>query len=150
MTFTRPANHRQLTFTEIAQSAKIPVNEVSWMTREFNQPVNKSLWLGLAWRTFIISVFISNVLFESVSCWPEVHFFTFDPCFMCLCPAGGASGDEGAVCGPDQRKHWWGGPEGADDLGAAQSAGPAAGESSFCSVCWSSMPLSVKTRSSFK
>lgn len=28
MTFTRPANHRQLTFTEIAQSAKIPVNEV--------------------------------------------------------------------------------------------------------------------------
>lgn len=29
MTFTRPANHRQLTFTEIAQSAKIPVNEVS-------------------------------------------------------------------------------------------------------------------------
>lgn len=30
MTFTRPANHRQLTFTEIAQSAKIPVNEVTW------------------------------------------------------------------------------------------------------------------------
>uniref|UniRef100_A0A3Q3A7H3 26S proteasome non-ATPase regulatory subunit 13 n=1 Tax=Kryptolebias marmoratus TaxID=37003 RepID=A0A3Q3A7H3_KRYMA len=28
MTFTRPANHRQLTFTEIAQSAKIPINEV--------------------------------------------------------------------------------------------------------------------------
>lgn len=31
MTFTRPANHRQLTFTEIAQSAKIPVNEVGWI-----------------------------------------------------------------------------------------------------------------------
>lgn len=50
---------------------------------------------------------------------------------MCLCPAGGAAGDEGPVCGSDQRKHWRGGPEGADDLGAAQSAGPAAGK---CSV----------------
>lgn len=29
MTFTRPANNRQLTFQEIAQSAKIPVNEVN-------------------------------------------------------------------------------------------------------------------------
>ena len=28
MTFTRPANHRQLTFEEIARSAKITVNEV--------------------------------------------------------------------------------------------------------------------------
>lgn len=28
MTFTRPANHRQLTFEEIAKSAKISVNEV--------------------------------------------------------------------------------------------------------------------------
>lgn len=28
MTFTRPANHRQLTFEEIAKSAKITVNEV--------------------------------------------------------------------------------------------------------------------------
>lgn len=28
MTFTRPANNRQLTFHEIGQSAKIPVNEV--------------------------------------------------------------------------------------------------------------------------
>ena len=29
MTFTRPATNRQLTFAEIGQSAKIPVNEVS-------------------------------------------------------------------------------------------------------------------------
>jgi len=29
MTFTRPANHRQLTFEEIAKSAKVTVNEVS-------------------------------------------------------------------------------------------------------------------------
>lgn len=29
MTFTRPANHRQLTFDEIAKSAKVTVNEVS-------------------------------------------------------------------------------------------------------------------------
>lgn len=50
---------------------------------------------------------------------------------MRLCPAGGAAGDEGPVCGSDQRKHRRGGPEGADDLGAAQSAGPAAGK---CSV----------------
>lgn len=28
MTFTRPANHRQLTFEEIAKSAKITVDEV--------------------------------------------------------------------------------------------------------------------------
>lgn len=49
---------------------------------------------------------------------------------MMLRPAGGAPGDEGSVCGPDQREHWRGGPEGADDLGAAQSAGPAAGQSS--------------------
>lgn len=50
---------------------------------------------------------------------------------MRLCPAGGAAGDEGPVCGFDQRKHRRGGPEGADDLGPAQSAGPAAGK---CSV----------------
>uniref|UniRef100_A0A673C5U0 26S proteasome non-ATPase regulatory subunit 13 n=1 Tax=Sphaeramia orbicularis TaxID=375764 RepID=A0A673C5U0_9TELE len=40
MTFTRPANHRQLTFTEIAQSAKIPVNEVELL-------VMKALSVGL-------------------------------------------------------------------------------------------------------
>lgn len=52
---------------------------------------------------------------------PFVHF--------CGCPAGGAAGDEGSVCGADQGQHRWGGPEGADDLGAAPSAGPAAGQS---------------------
>jgi hypothetical protein len=31
MTFTRPANHRQLTFEEIAKSAKITVNEVQFL-----------------------------------------------------------------------------------------------------------------------
>lgn len=46
---------------------------------------------------------------------------------VCVPPAGGAAGDEGAVCGPDQREHRRGGPEGPDDLGAAQSFGPAAG-----------------------
>uniref|UniRef100_A0A7N9AVD0 26S proteasome non-ATPase regulatory subunit 13 n=1 Tax=Mastacembelus armatus TaxID=205130 RepID=A0A7N9AVD0_9TELE len=40
MTFTRPANHRQLTFTEIAQSAKIPVNKVELL-------VMKALSVGL-------------------------------------------------------------------------------------------------------
>uniref|UniRef100_A0A8C6TIJ9 26S proteasome non-ATPase regulatory subunit 13 n=1 Tax=Neogobius melanostomus TaxID=47308 RepID=A0A8C6TIJ9_9GOBI len=40
MTFTRPANHRQLTFTEIGQSAKIPVNEVELL-------VMKALSVGL-------------------------------------------------------------------------------------------------------
>uniref|UniRef100_A0AAQ4P732 26S proteasome non-ATPase regulatory subunit 13 n=1 Tax=Gasterosteus aculeatus aculeatus TaxID=481459 RepID=A0AAQ4P732_GASAC len=40
MTFTRPANHRQLTFTEISQSAKIPVNEVELL-------VMKALSVGL-------------------------------------------------------------------------------------------------------
>uniref|UniRef100_A0A669EDC1 26S proteasome non-ATPase regulatory subunit 13 n=1 Tax=Oreochromis niloticus TaxID=8128 RepID=A0A669EDC1_ORENI len=40
MTFTRPANHRQLTFTEIAQSAKIAVNEVELL-------VMKALSVGL-------------------------------------------------------------------------------------------------------
>uniref|UniRef100_A0A8C2WEA0 26S proteasome non-ATPase regulatory subunit 13 n=1 Tax=Cyclopterus lumpus TaxID=8103 RepID=A0A8C2WEA0_CYCLU len=40
MTFTRPANHRTLTFTEIAQSAKIPVNEVELL-------VMKALSVGL-------------------------------------------------------------------------------------------------------
>lgn len=51
---------------------------------------------------------------------------------MCLCPAGGAAGDEGSVCGPDQGEHRRGRPEGADDLGAAQSAGCAAGR--WCSA----------------
>lgn len=51
---------------------------------------------------------------------------------MCLCPAGGAAGDEGSVCGPDQGEHRRGRPEGADDLGAAQSAGCAAGR--WCST----------------
>lgn len=37
MTFTRPANHRQLTFTEIAQSAKIPVNEASRPATRINR-----------------------------------------------------------------------------------------------------------------
>lgn len=49
--------------------------------------------------------------------------------FVCWCPAGGAPGDEGSVCGSDQREHWWGGSEGADDLGAAQGARSAAGQS---------------------
>uniref|UniRef100_A0A8C1GVM9 26S proteasome non-ATPase regulatory subunit 13 n=2 Tax=Cyprinus carpio TaxID=7962 RepID=A0A8C1GVM9_CYPCA len=40
MTFTRPANHRQLTFQEIAQSAKIQVNEVELL-------VMKALSVGL-------------------------------------------------------------------------------------------------------
>ncbi|MBN3309942.1 PSD13 ATPase, partial [Amia calva] len=40
MTFTRPANHRQLTFQEIAQSAKIPVDEVELL-------VMKALSVGL-------------------------------------------------------------------------------------------------------
>ncbi|KAI1903951.1 hypothetical protein AGOR_G00000690 [Albula goreensis] len=40
MTFTRPANHRQLTFHEIAQSAKIPVDEVELL-------VMKALSVGL-------------------------------------------------------------------------------------------------------
>uniref|UniRef100_A0A667YFK2 26S proteasome non-ATPase regulatory subunit 13 n=1 Tax=Myripristis murdjan TaxID=586833 RepID=A0A667YFK2_9TELE len=40
MTFTRPANHRQLTFHEIAQSAKIPVSEVELL-------VMKALSVGL-------------------------------------------------------------------------------------------------------
>ncbi|KAI5615028.1 26S proteasome non-ATPase regulatory subunit 13 [Silurus asotus] len=31
MTFTRPANHRQLTFQEISQSTKVPVNEIKGM-----------------------------------------------------------------------------------------------------------------------
>lgn len=31
MTFTRPANHRQLTFEEIAKNAKITVNEVQFL-----------------------------------------------------------------------------------------------------------------------
>uniref|UniRef100_A0AAY4BT59 26S proteasome non-ATPase regulatory subunit 13 n=1 Tax=Denticeps clupeoides TaxID=299321 RepID=A0AAY4BT59_9TELE len=40
MTFSRPANNRQLTFHEIAQSAKIPVNEVELL-------VMKALSVGL-------------------------------------------------------------------------------------------------------
>lgn len=40
MTFTRPANHRQLTFEEIAKSAKISVNEVELL-------VMKALSAGL-------------------------------------------------------------------------------------------------------
>lgn len=44
MTFTRPANHRQLTFTEIAQSAKIPVNEVSWLMIQSITFI-KTIWL---------------------------------------------------------------------------------------------------------
>ncbi|XP_044539879.1 26S proteasome non-ATPase regulatory subunit 13, partial [Gracilinanus agilis] len=40
MTFTRPANHRQLTFEEIAQSAKVKVNEVELL-------VMKALSVGL-------------------------------------------------------------------------------------------------------
>lgn len=40
MTFTRPANNRQLTFHEIAQSAKVPVNEVELL-------VMKALSVGL-------------------------------------------------------------------------------------------------------
>uniref|UniRef100_A0A4W2BTK8 26S proteasome non-ATPase regulatory subunit 13 n=1 Tax=Bos indicus x Bos taurus TaxID=30522 RepID=A0A4W2BTK8_BOBOX len=40
MTFTRPANHRQLTFEEIARSAKITVNEVELL-------VMKALSVGL-------------------------------------------------------------------------------------------------------
>uniref|UniRef100_A0A8C9SHD7 26S proteasome non-ATPase regulatory subunit 13 n=1 Tax=Scleropages formosus TaxID=113540 RepID=A0A8C9SHD7_SCLFO len=40
MTFTRPANHRQLTFQEIAHSAKIPVDEVELL-------VMKALSVGL-------------------------------------------------------------------------------------------------------
>nr|XP_046197963.1 26S proteasome non-ATPase regulatory subunit 13-like [Oncorhynchus gorbuscha] len=40
MTFTRPANNRQLTFHEIGQSAKIPVNEVELL-------VMKALSVGL-------------------------------------------------------------------------------------------------------
>ncbi|XP_059009074.1 26S proteasome non-ATPase regulatory subunit 13 isoform X2 [Mustela lutreola] len=40
MTFTRPANHRQLTFEEIAKSAKITVNEVELL-------VMKALSVGL-------------------------------------------------------------------------------------------------------
>uniref|UniRef100_F6X6G5 26S proteasome non-ATPase regulatory subunit 13 n=1 Tax=Equus caballus TaxID=9796 RepID=F6X6G5_HORSE len=40
MTFTRPANHRQLTFEEIAKSAKISVNEVELL-------VMKALSVGL-------------------------------------------------------------------------------------------------------
>lgn len=40
MTFTRPANNRQLTFHEIAQSAKLPVNEVELL-------VMKALSVGL-------------------------------------------------------------------------------------------------------
>jgi len=48
-------------------------------------------------------------------------------CVTLLRPAGGAAGDEGAVRGPHQGEHRRGGPEGADDLGAAPSAGPATG-----------------------
>ncbi|XP_064423452.1 26S proteasome non-ATPase regulatory subunit 13 isoform X2 [Latimeria chalumnae] len=40
MTFTRPANHRQLTFQEIAKSSKVPVNEVELL-------VMKALSVGL-------------------------------------------------------------------------------------------------------
>uniref|UniRef100_A0A8B9GRM4 26S proteasome non-ATPase regulatory subunit 13 n=2 Tax=Astyanax mexicanus TaxID=7994 RepID=A0A8B9GRM4_ASTMX len=40
MTFTRPANHRQLTFQEISQSTKVPVNEVELL-------VMKALSVGL-------------------------------------------------------------------------------------------------------
>ncbi|NWW87085.1 PSD13 ATPase, partial [Rhynochetos jubatus] len=40
MTFTRPANHRQLTFEEIAQSARVTVNEVELL-------VMKALSVGL-------------------------------------------------------------------------------------------------------
>ncbi|XP_076878427.1 26S proteasome non-ATPase regulatory subunit 13 [Brachyhypopomus gauderio] len=40
MTFTRPANHRQLTFQEIAQSTKVPLNEVELL-------VMKALSVGL-------------------------------------------------------------------------------------------------------
>eukprot|EP00062_Callorhinchus_milii_P026204 gi/632988047/ref/XP_007882893.1/ PREDICTED: 26S proteasome non-ATPase regulatory subunit 13-like [Callorhinchus milii] len=40
MTFTRPANHRQLTFQEISQVAKVPINEVELL-------VMKALSVGL-------------------------------------------------------------------------------------------------------
>ncbi|KAB5571687.1 hypothetical protein PHYPO_G00227930 [Pangasianodon hypophthalmus] len=40
MTFTRPANHRQLTFQEISQSTRVPVNEVELL-------VMKALSVGL-------------------------------------------------------------------------------------------------------
>lgn len=53
MTFTRPANHRQLTFTEIAQSAKIPVNEVIWTT---SPQITFDINPGLTWLTFSIRV----------------------------------------------------------------------------------------------
>lgn len=40
MTFTRPANHRQLTFEEIAKSAKVTVNEVSCYWSEYVRELN--------------------------------------------------------------------------------------------------------------
>lgn len=44
MTFTRPANHRQLTFDEIAKSAKVTVNEVS-SGRDLLMPRFCSVWI---------------------------------------------------------------------------------------------------------
>lgn len=117
MTFTRPANHRQLTFTEIAQSAKIPVNEVIWTT---SPQITFDINPGLTGLTFSISLFGALKHLQK-SILPTL--------FVCWCPAGGAPGDEGSVCGSDQREHWWGGSEGADDLGAAQGARSAAGQS---------------------
>lgn len=67
MTFTRPANHRQLTFEEIAKSAKVTVNEVS---------------SGLNW-CFDAEVFkFWNILTGSTPSWiPKCES---SPLFLCL------------------------------------------------------------------
>lgn len=99
MTFTRPANHRQLTFEEIAKSAKITVNKV---------------W------------FLVAMLPPPTETWPQRA-----PCSQlvsCAPCTGGAVGDEGTLGGAGERQHRRGGQAGSHDVGAASSAGFAAGK----------------------
>lgn len=57
MTFTRPANHRQLTFEEIAKSAKVTVNEVSLGLDTLGnvQVLDSHLLLGDNWALLAFS-----------------------------------------------------------------------------------------------
>lgn len=130
MTFTRPANHRQLTFQEIAQSAKIQENEVCifFFTTYHLNPNGITLFLDTDYIIMrdIHSSF-STVLFNPWLVLICLGICLDVPLIIPDCPSGGAVGDESSLRRTDQGKHRWSGPESSHDLGSAQSTRPATG-----------------------
>lgn len=122
MTFTRPANHRQLTFEEIAKSAKISVNEVVLglgVPPRGRARSGSTLLSDANPRRNGVSVRGGRAGVRGSHGPPHT---------------GGAAGDEGALGGAREGQHRRGGQARPHDLGAAPRVGPAAGDVAECEL----------------